>query len=244
MKTARFALGLALALGAAPLHAVTFFTDDFNGPSFNAALLDIDSRYAFSGGLARNTGPRSYVRTVDGDFASSDFQADLVYTIGGSGGDPGVFFGIGPGTKDAGFFNEPEAALYLLDHTVSYPSSRLVVRANRPGSGMITDLMSASFPDGTAYLRITKIGDAITFAFDHGYNGVAFVPDGSFTASLSAAAPFVAGGPSYLFFGTANSVTRFDWISVAAAIPEPEAYALLLAGLMLIGVRARMGRGT
>jgi hypothetical protein len=243
------AAAACLASSVTLAQTSVLFTDDFNGPAFNPALVDIDGTYLFSSGKARNGGARSYVRTVQDDFASIDFQADLIYSMGGSSsGNAGVFFGIGAATKDAGFFNEPDASLYLLDHPNGFsivPPSAIVVRVNRPGSGMVTDLTRVAFPDGTSYARITKLGDLMTFQFDHTYNGVAFIPDGSYTASLSTAAPFLATGPSYLFFGTASSPSRFDWIQVSVAvIPEPETYGLLAAGLGLLGfVASRRRRG-
>jgi hypothetical protein len=244
LRLAAFFLAF-LFLRVSAAQTTVLFTDDFNGPAFNPALVDIDGTYLFSGGRARNGGQRSYVRTVQNDFAAIDFQADLIYSMGGSSvGNAGVFFGIGAATKDGSFFNEPDASLYLLDHPNGFaitPPSAMVVRVNQPGAGGVSDLTRLASPDGTTYARITKLGDLMTFAFDHTYNGVAFIPDGSHTASLSTVAPFVTTGPSYLFFGTATSPSRFDWIqvSVVGVIPEPETYALLAAGLGLLGFVAR-----
>jgi hypothetical protein len=83
-------------------HGAIYFADNFGGPTFGPNLVDIDSKYFFSGGKAGTNGPRSYVRTVESNYMSVDFQADLIYSIGGSGGAPGVFFGIGPATKRRG----------------------------------------------------------------------------------------------------------------------------------------------
>ncbi|HUG91156.1 MAG TPA: PEP-CTERM sorting domain-containing protein [Planctomycetaceae bacterium] len=233
-------LVVCLILSGATTHAGPFFAEDFNGPGLGPNLVDIDGTYVVSGGTIGNSAPqRAYVRTVESDYLSIDFQADLIYTIAGSGGSPGVFFGIGPATKDTGFFNEPEAALYLLDHTngfVFHPLSNIVVRRNSPGSANITDLFNMPFPDGTAYARITKIGDSMTFAFDHNYNGSSFVPDGSFTVSLSTVAPFLDDMPSYLFFGTgfdSVSPSRFDFFQVTP-VPEPATISLLGTGTLIL----------
>jgi hypothetical protein len=108
-------------------------------------------------------------------------------------------------------FSEPEAALFLLDHPNNFqfaPQSNIVVRLNRPGPGNVpgnwNDLYNIPFPDGTNYVRITKLGDALTFQVDHTY-----------------------------------SPSRFDSLTVTALIPEPETYALLFAGLGLLGFASR-----
>lgn len=248
MFDARHFVAACLLVGATSSHAAFYFNDDFNGPAFNANLVDIDSMYFFSGGRTGTTSARSYVRSVDGGYAGIDFQANLIYSMGGTNsGAAGVFFGIGAATKDAGFFNEPEAAIYLLDHAdgfPSWPASNIVTRVNRPGSANTADLANTPFPDSIAYARITKLGDAITFQYDFAYNGSSFIPDGSFTTSLSTAAPFLATGPSYLLFGTGSSPSRFDSLSVLpiVAIAEPELYASLSAGLALLGFAARRRR--
>ena len=244
------AVGACLMFTDASAKADSFFVDHFNGPTFNPNLIDIDGTYFFSGGKTGTNGPRSYVRTLESNYASIDFQADLIYSIGGSGGGPGVFFGMGRGIKDPSFFNEPDAAIYALDHTNGFPfwpNSNVVVRVNAPGAGGISDKANTPFPDGTAYTRITKIGDSITFQYDHNYNGSTFLPDGSYTASLSAVAPFLSTGPSYLFFGTDLSPSRFDSIQVsginAAPVPLP---AAVWGGVLLMGLvgakRAVLGR--
>ena len=251
MRHARRILAACLFLGATSSQAAFYFTDGFNGPAFNPNLVDIDHMYFFSAGKTGTTSARSYLRSLDSGYAGIDFQADLIYSMGGtSSGAAGVFFGIGAATKDAGFFDEPEAALYLIDHANGFPvwpASNIVVRVNRPGSGNTSDLANTPFPDGVSYARITKLGDTLTFQYDFAYNGSTFIPDGAYTTSLSAAAPFLASGPSYLLFGTGSSPSRFDSIAVTPllAIPEADIYATLVAGLGLLGFAARRRkRGT
>lgn len=231
-----------LASVGATASAAPFFEDDFSGPSLDANLVDIEDLYFFSGGRIGTFAARSYIRTVENDYLSIDFQADLIYSMGGSSsGASGVFFGIGPATEDAGFFEEPEAAIYLVDHPNafgSFPTSDIVLRVNAPGSGLITDLTNIPFPDGAVFARITKVGDSITFAYDYAYDG-SFDPDGSYAASLSAVAPFLSTGPSYLLFGTGNSPSRFDSISV---IPEPGSLGMLAAGVAMMFLRRRSER--
>jgi hypothetical protein len=232
------ALVASLAL-VGTASAAPYFSDDFSGPSLDANLVDIEDLYFFSGGRIGTLATRSYIRTTEDDYLSIDFRADLVYSMGGSSsGATGVFFGIGAGTEDAGFFDEPEAAIYLVDHPNGFgffPASDIVLRVNGPGSGAITDLTNIPFPDSTVFARITKVGDSITFAYDYAYDG-SFDPDGSYTASLSAVAPFLASGPSYLLFGTGNSPSRFDSIEV---VPEPGSLYMLAAGVAMLLLRRR-----
>jgi hypothetical protein len=227
-----------------------YFADNFNGPTFNPNLVDIEGAYTFSGGTTGNSAAtRAYVRTVESNYISVDFQADLIYSISGSGPSPGVFFGIGPATEDGAFFNEPEAALYLLDHTNGFPfwpASDIVVRRNAPGPGNFFDHYNLPFPDGAVYARILKIGDSMTLSFDHSYNGSSFVPDGSFTLSLSSVAPYLTTGPSYLFFGTgfdSVSPSRFNSI-VVTGIPEAPALIVwsAISGLTIgiVALRKRL----
>jgi hypothetical protein len=229
--------GCLVSVGTAA-RAAYVFTDDFSGPSLDVNLVDIEGAYFFSGGKIGTSASRSYVRTVEDDYLSFDFQADLVYSIDGSGGAPGIFFGIGPATEDAGFFDEPEAAIYLLDHTdgfPAWPNSDVVIRVNGPGSGVITDLTNLAFPDGPCYARITKVGDSLTFEYDHGYDGVAFDPDGSYTTAVSAVAPFLSATQSHLFFGTGSSPSRFDSIQVQL-VPEAASPISLASGLATVAL--------
>jgi hypothetical protein len=158
-----------------------------------------------------------------------------------------MFFGIGPATEDGAVFEEPEAALYMLDHPNGFPfrpASDMVVRRNAPGPSGFFDHYNIPFPDGAVYARILKIGDSMTLSFDHTYDGVSFVPDGSVTLSLSSVAPYLTTGPSYLLFGTGFgtgvSPTRFDSIQVTG-IPEAPAGILWSAlgglGMGIVALR-------
>jgi hypothetical protein len=107
------------------------------------------------------------------------------------------------------------------------------VRQNNPGPGGVADLSQDLSPDGTSYLRIAKVGSSLTLSFDYLYDGSSFVPDGSYTLDPSVVAPFLTAGPSYLFFGTQSSPSRFLSLEVTA-IPEPASGALLAIGLLLL----------
>lgn len=90
-------------------------------------------------------------------------------------------------------------------------------------------------------------GDSIS-ASNRVYSfSTAFVPTANFNQNI---APFIASGPSlakYSLFsisGTQNAIFNsyaIDTISITS-VPEPEAYAMLLAGLGLVGVIARRRR--
>ncbi len=86
---------------------------------------------------------------------------------------------MGAATKDTGYYFEPQAAIYTIDHINGFtfwPNSDIVVRVNGPGDANVTDVSNLPFPDGQSYVRITKVGDSITFAYDHTYNGSTFTP--------------------------------------------------------------------
>ncbi len=222
-------------------HAVSVLSDDFDGPGFDAGLVDVNGTYQLAGGQSFNTGIRSYVRTVDGDFAISDFQADLIYTIdGGSTGQGGVFFGIGSAERDEGFFGEPDASFYVVDHPDDFanysPESGIGIRVNASGGGNVNDLASLPAPDGLTFARISKINDQITFSYDLAYDGVSFSPDQSFTTTLSSNAPFLANNSSFLFFGSESSTTRFESLDV---IPEPSTAVISLIAFGAAIVRRR-----
>jgi len=75
------------------------------------------------------------------------------------------------------------------------------------------------------------------------YSGSASASVGNFSSLVLTGGNLVlsAGGGSFASI-TANSQNELKFSLIAAAVPEPESYAMFLAGLGLIGAIARRGK--
>ena len=229
-----FLIAVGVNLGTNGAFAAVSFTDNFDGPAFNPALEDRDGTYVFSGGSTHNAGNRSYVRTVDGDFLTVDFVAEVTFTMDGGGGPGGVFVGLGPADKDPTFFNEPLSSVYMLDHSEDFFITTItVVRSNATADGTVLDHFNWPSPlDGTHRVRITKAGDALTFAVDLFFVG-SFAPEFSGTLSLATDLPFLTASNSHLFFGSEATSSLFLDMSVSVDCNSngiPDACDIMLPG--------------
>lgn len=193
------------------------------------ALEDVAGSYTFTGDVAENTGPRSYVRTRATDYNLVDFVAEITFTLpAGATGPNAAYFGIGGGMPDGTEFNDPIPAFY-------FQSGNLRVEQDAGESS--PDSVVATFSaegDGTHRLRIAKSGDDVTFSVDFNFAGGSFVVDESQTLSLAGIAPYLDDTNSRIFFGSENTTTRtvFDDLLITV-IPTP---AALPAGIGLLGV--------
>ncbi|MDX2038526.1 MAG: hypothetical protein SFX72_17905 [Isosphaeraceae bacterium] len=228
---------LSVAMDASSVEAGQYFVDSFDGPSLSPNLVDVDGTYRLGGGNLRNTGSRNYVRTFAADYILQDFVADLTYSVTTGGGPAGMFFGMGPGTKNSNFFDEPLQAVFFLDYAGDWPFFQGVDVRQWPDAG--SQLLAENYyfssglinQGGFARARIVKIGDSMTFSADLRFDGVQFRPQFQTTIDLSAQTPYLNATNSRLFFGSGSSPTTFHEFSITA-VPEPNALVLALVGLL------------
>jgi len=241
---------LILLCGGITAASTLTLTENFNNNQINNAL-SAPSSWAFGGNASHSSNDRSYIQTVASDFHSSDFTAEITIILSGGGGAGGAFFGIGSGVADSNYYNEPEAGVYARifpsDFSSGIASALADTGIRGSASPSFSPLSINTTGDGTHRLQLTKFGDSLSIQLDEDYDGTQFSSDYSALYSLSADAPFLDATNSHIFFGTGNSTTRFDDLTIstsnptflasanasASAVPEPS--SLLLITSVLIG---------
>ena len=229
-------------------NAATFFTEDFSDanslPGPNLQFSTDGDNATFDGSVATfpagTGGPgnayRSYLKTVDNDYQTVDFVAEITVTMNTTDYKSFSFFGMGVGEPlGAAFSNEPRTA-----------PARFIRASPRPQFGNSTGLWNGSgFTDadpntaGTGTHRLQISWDAtlnqLTAAIHQNYAGGPFVA--SHTMGPVSDPNFLGSG--HIFFGSDNGVT-FDDLSI---VPEPTtaglAFLALLAGLAIFRWRGR-----
>jgi hypothetical protein len=229
MRSFPFALALLAASFASPAHAALTFSDDFSGPAINAfwwtpstvgantvalengRIVMTQSNYYDSGGLTLNFNVTGdFVATVD--YSLIDWPAANYQRIGISS-----IFGAVERSQHPGWFDEAYVADF--QHNIS----------------------TVGTTDTTGTLKMERTGSTLTGSF---WNGTGWTFIGSFThGTLLADAPLglaLWNGYSYATLPIKVSFDNFHLDAPGMApIPEPAGYAMLLAGLGLIGFIAR-----
>jgi hypothetical protein len=165
---------------------------------------------------------RGYLRTIDGDFNTVSFTADIVVTVVSprhGNGDGITFVGIGDGVP-SGWYGEPSsnAAVYarLMPSDFFGPNVEFTTSI---GGGTSATYAPGQAGDGTHKVRISwnKSTSEVTISIDSNWvPGTAFTPDAT-SGPISAAGLF-DGTNAHIFFGGAGSAT-FDDLHVVVA-PE------------------------
>ncbi len=175
------------AVGAAGFNF--FSTDGLDLENFDKdPTVRFDSTGArFGGPEFAGDGGRNYMRTVDSDYATVSFVAEITYTesdtVGGPGVGEQVFFGMGAG----------DAALFRVPDWGSDFSSTFVTPENGASDGNLTTFKSADDVNtwvnnppqpelalgGTHRLQMSYDKDAktMTYSIDFDYTGGAFAAD-------------------------------------------------------------------
>lgn len=126
---------------------------------------------------------------------------------------------------DGGAFNE----VFLFDFDGPDSSTNYFGADNKPGNGTLGEFVEAQFAGGDS-------GSPV-FVDDNGVWKIAGIANFNGTTSLS--------GDSGVLFGSIGGgaiVAPYQtWIQTVTAVPEPETWLMLLAGLGLVGWRARVG---
>ncbi|MBX3435520.1 MAG: PEP-CTERM sorting domain-containing protein [Pirellulales bacterium] len=247
-------------VGAMCLSCVSGFdvargASSFSDPltSFNAGLYTVSaidpivydaSGAAFGSALAGDDG-RSYQRTIDADYATVSFRAEITFTT--TADNQQAFFGLGTG--DRALFGTP-------DWSTQFSSASFWPEIN---NGKITRFRTANdvntFGDttvpgiahGTHRLRMTfnATTKQLLGEIDLNYAGGPFAADpvvSNFpivTTSLFAADGWPSE-PSSIFFGGDDGAVLRDFS--VTVIPEPTSIGLLAAGAALASCRLRRRR--
>ena len=231
---------LALAL-LAPVTALSqaSVSELFTGPSLNPALefSQPDGYTLGAGGASNNYGQRVYIRTTATNFNTVDFTLHVTYTISSAsaGGDSVAFFGLGSGSSDSNYYDEPLSAVYLRSFPNDFGDGNAQISLNS-ASGNVNELapFGANIGTGTHRVQFTKVGDILTFSLDAFSSSGTFVADYTTTLSLAGDASFLDPTNSRIFIGTMDPGTTFQSLSITV-VPEP-ATAGVGAGLAVLGI--------
>ena len=201
---------LLLAAGTLTAHAEVI-SENFNGGTLPATMEISGSNLVFTGGAVLFPGTaeaeRTYLRTVAANFYSRSFVAEVTVTT-----DSIAWFGMGDGTPNPGFFDEPGApSINLRMHPSWLVGGR--VDAGDNVVDFSSPLNTFGYPgSGTHRLRLTWDATAKTAVFQihENYTG------GPFVASLTS--PAVNGADNgftdsstRIFFGGAGSISFDDF---------------------------------
>ncbi|HEY5915214.1 MAG TPA: Calx-beta domain-containing protein [Verrucomicrobiae bacterium] len=207
------AMALGGIRGSDALAATPFFEEHFDTNVLNPNLQDPDNAFIIEAGSIHRAGTiweRHNVRTIDSDYMSRDFVAEVSLSI-----DQDIlFFGIGSGVPDCENFCEPFPSILMRMHGIGGEAMGQIHAGVFPHSAFDPSVASSfyfiSTNGGFHRARITKQGATITFAFDENYRG-AFVPDAAYAlTNVLALAPWLNNTNSRIFFGAGNTVDIFD----------------------------------
>jgi hypothetical protein len=171
---------------------------------------------------------RSYLRTIDDDYNTVDFVAEITVTIFNGqffdGGDGLVWFGMGIGEPNPSFFNGPSVipCLFMRPSPDNFHSGVVVVNDN----GLETHFPTVLAGTGTHRLQMSWDAtlQEMTFAIHEDFAG------GPFVASISFG-PFDGSDNGYnatnsrIFFG-GTSGTIYDDLAVQTSPPPPVIVAI------------------
>lgn len=216
------------ALGSSTLplaftYATGLLEEDFSGGMLPAWLEDPSGTHVIQGGVISQPGSggdsnRRYVRTTTSDWLTRDFVFEVSLNFPAAAGNI-LFPGVGSAVPDGSFSNEPQESFYLRHHPPAIQRGHTEVVAHSTGSFVFTAqaLIGHQPNTGTRRIRITKVGQRITFALDSEWApGQAFAED-MFAAldDVSASAPFLTALNSHLFFGGAQGSASYDDVIAA-----------------------------
>jgi hypothetical protein len=232
---------LALLIGSpvtSARAAAAYFLEHFDTPVLNQNLEDADNAFVITNGsihrkVILGESDRHYVRTVETDYISRDFVAEVSLTIGRNPAvaaqeDVIMFFGVSSGFPDPqdGHYREPTPAILMRMHMHSDISSGQIdagVFCPGPFDRIETSLFHFLAGNGGFHrARITKKGASVTFAFDENFSGT-FVADATYTiTNVLALTPWLNHTNSRIVFGTGNTVDVFDDLSIGGPlVTEP-----------------------
>lgn len=228
--------GLALAIATtlvAPAQADIVSLWDFNSPVADASTSTGSLLPALGGGTAATLGG------VTAGFATGTGSSDPAGSSDDSGWNTATYATQGTGDKTRGVqFNV--STVGLKDIVLTYD-----LRHSNTSSRY--ELVQYSL-DGISFTDIATFdGDAGDTWFNNrsvDLSGIAGVNDNA-SFAFRVVAAFAPGTGAYAasnagFNYATNGTWRFDMVTVSAApVPEPETYALMLAGLGVVGLAIR-----
>jgi hypothetical protein len=144
---------------------------------------------------------------------------EVTFTLPETGKVNIAYIGIGSGEPSANHNQEPLEALQLLVFTpqTSFGEVRLIFHPSAPPLSLLGHITES----GPYRVRIEKVGEAITYSLDEGYDGT-FEADMQHTVpDISLVAPFLNDTNSHLFFGTAIEENHFDDVAIYAPKVPP-----------------------
>ena len=235
-----------IAIAGGKALAATSISDPLT--SFNAGL------YSFSGadpivydaggahfgtGVSGDSG-RSYQRTIDGDYATLGFTAEITFSV--TSDEQAVFFGLGTG--DPGIFGTPDWGTQFSSASFWPETANDKVSRFRTANDVnfFGDSPLAGFDVGTHRMRMTfnPASNLLLGEIDVNYAGGPLVADPvGINFPIAVSSLFGADGwpsePSRIFFGGDDGTTFRD-LSVQV-VPEPA--GAVLAVIALAGLAGR-----
>lgn len=216
--------------------------DDFLEVVSNHTVV-FDANGASFGSLIGGDGGRNYLRTIDSDYATVPFVAEVTFTTANN--DQAIFFGLGSG--DTALFGTPDWSTQLSSASFwpEVNNAKFVRFRTANDVNAFGDTGVPSLAPGTHRFRMTfnPANNQLLGEIDTNYAGGPFVAD-----PMTTNFPLVLndlfgadgwpGEPSRIFFGGDDGATFRD-LSIRV-IPEPASGLLLLIGACwLVGRNGR-----
>jgi hypothetical protein len=242
-----FAMACCLTIiSANEVRSATSISDPLT--SFNAGLYTVsaadpivyDAGGAHFGTGVAGDGGRSYQRTIDGDYATTSFVAEITFAV--TTNDQQIFFGLGTG--DTALFGTPDWSTQFSSASFwpELANDKFVRFRTANDVNVFADTTAPGFDVGTHRMRMTfnPTNNQLLGEIDMNYAGGPFVADpvgSNFPIVVSSL--FAADGwptePSRIFFGGDDGATLRDFS--VRVIPEPT--GAMLAAIALAGLAGR-----
>jgi hypothetical protein len=198
--------------------------------------ISFDAAGAHVGALIGGDAGRNYLRTVDADYATVSFTADITFTS--TSDDQAVFFGLGSG--DTALFGTPDWSTQLSSASFWPETGNDKITAFRTANDVnaFVDRAVAGLDPGTHRLRMNfnSANGFLIGSIDLNYAGGSFTADATTLpiATMAGASPlFAADGwptePSRVFFGGDDGVVLSDL--TITVVPEPSTAGFLIVAM-------------